>query len=617
MKKRALSLLLVFVMALGLAAPALAEGDLFLAEEPAAPEDMGAAAPADPVPAEAEAEVEPADAPVDVPAPIAAAPMEADIPMPAANFDGGGAEDFKAAWETATSGGDTIDMSANATVGEYTLSLDTEKDITVNGGSHSIEGSKTVFEVKQGSLTLSGVTVYSVGSDAAIVVSGSGKLTIDNAGVKVGTAGTSNNGKAISVTGGTVDISAGSFGELNVSGSPTVQLSGGHYDKITYSGEAKTLLKDGYAFFEGDGSSNKAADLSSLTNVTVKAKVPASGSAPTAANPTYTGEAQNLVTGGSATGGTMQYAVTEEKSKPGDGYSPVLPQKTNAGTYYVWWKVVGDAAHTDYDPGEPDNPVQVTIAKAGTTVELARTVPSGDVTYGDTVTLTATVKASGVTGEYVPTGKVTLMQNEEPAGEAIAPTGTAGSWTAEFTLTNAQLKKAIDGETTFKATFAGDKNLADNSEGSTLTVTVSKKPIKATDLTFTSDGKTYDKSAELDSMKYELGFQDGVVETDSDLDDLKITSTKATLGGADANDSYTSVTVEGLALSGADSKYYELKDLGGSDGKSFTLNTGVSVKITPATVTFPDDQTWTIKYGEDENDTITAGCSPGSSTWTT
>ena len=56
---------------------------------------------------------------------------------------------------------------------------------------------------------------------------------------------------------------------------------------------------------------------------------------------TYTGSAQNLIAAGSASGGTMMYKV-------GSGsYSAAIPQGTNAASYTVYYKVVGDADHSD------------------------------------------------------------------------------------------------------------------------------------------------------------------------------------------------------------------------------------------------------------------------------
>ena len=70
--------------------------------------------------------------------------------------------------------------------------------------------------------------------------------------------------------------------------------------------------------------------------------------APTAKTLTYNGSAQQLVNAGSATGGTMWYAVTTENTAPADNlYTTDIPTKTEAGTYYVWYKVVGDGNYND------------------------------------------------------------------------------------------------------------------------------------------------------------------------------------------------------------------------------------------------------------------------------
>ena len=56
---------------------------------------------------------------------------------------------------------------------------------------------------------------------------------------------------------------------------------------------------------------------------------------------TYNGRAQALINQGSTTGGTMQY-------KLGNGeYSTTIPTATDAGTYTVYYKVVGNATYND------------------------------------------------------------------------------------------------------------------------------------------------------------------------------------------------------------------------------------------------------------------------------
>ena len=79
------------------------------------------------------------------------------------------------------------------------------------------------------------------------------------------------------------------------------------------------------------------------------AKANATVSVPTPKTLTYNGYAQELVNEGSATGGTMKYAVTTENKAPTDEnlYTTSIPTGKEAGTYYVWYKAVGDETHTD------------------------------------------------------------------------------------------------------------------------------------------------------------------------------------------------------------------------------------------------------------------------------
>lgn len=77
-------------------------------------------------------------------------------------------------------------------------------------------------------------------------------------------------------------------------------------------------------------------------------------------NLTYTGQEQALITAGSVTKyGTMQYSLTENGT-----YSQVIPTGTDAGTYTVWYRVIGDANHNDTAPAS----VLVRIGKKSLTI---------------------------------------------------------------------------------------------------------------------------------------------------------------------------------------------------------------------------------------------------------
>ena len=68
--------------------------------------------------------------------------------------------------------------------------------------------------------------------------------------------------------------------------------------------------------------------------------------APTAKALTYNGSAQELVTAGTASGGTMHYALGSE-TEATELYTTSIPTATAVGTYYVWYEVVGDENHVD------------------------------------------------------------------------------------------------------------------------------------------------------------------------------------------------------------------------------------------------------------------------------
>ena len=93
--------------------------------------------------------------------------------------------------------------------------------------------------------------------------------------------------------------------------------------------------------------------------LTISEKQPATVTkAPTANTLTYNGQAQALVTAGEATGGEMQYALGT-KDAATEPYTTSIPAKTDAGTYYVWYKAVSDEDHSDSKPAC----ITVTISK--------------------------------------------------------------------------------------------------------------------------------------------------------------------------------------------------------------------------------------------------------------
>lgn len=70
--------------------------------------------------------------------------------------------------------------------------------------------------------------------------------------------------------------------------------------------------------------------------------------APEAINPTYSGKAQALVTAGEAMNGTMNYAIGDSSTTaPASGWGTDVPEAIQTGTYYVWYKAIGDKGYSD------------------------------------------------------------------------------------------------------------------------------------------------------------------------------------------------------------------------------------------------------------------------------
>lgn len=160
-------------------------------------------------------------------------------------------------------------------------------------------------------------------------------------------------------------------------------------------------------------------------------------SAPTAKSLTYNGSAQALVNAGTASGGTMNYSLDNST------WSTSIPTATNADDYTVYYKVVGDASHTDYTPSP--NTVAVTISKAA----LSITADNKSVTYGDAAP-TYTANYSGFVGSEtasVLSGTLAFAceysAGSNVGGYTITPSGvTASNYDITFNTGTLTVNKA-------------------------------------------------------------------------------------------------------------------------------------------------------------------------------
>ena len=176
---------------------------------------------------------------------------------------------------------------------------------------------------------------------------------------------------------------------------------------------APQVVKDIAVTDNGDGTySFEMPDQQVQITVTFK-QVPAEvTTAPVAKELTYTGEALELVEAGVANGGEVQYALD------GETFSATLPTATDAGTYTVTYKAVGDASHTDSETAT----LQVTIAKA----DVVLTAPT-------VKTLTYTGEAQELLNAGTAEGGELQYSSDGVAFAAAIPTATdAGTYAVYY-----------------------------------------------------------------------------------------------------------------------------------------------------------------------------------------
>ena len=138
--------------------------------------------------------------------------------------------------------------------------------------------------------------------------------------------------------------------------------------------------------------------------------------APTAKTLTYTGTAQTLINAGSSSTGTIEYKLES------GSYSTSLPQATNAGTYKVYYKVIGDKNHFDV----AENSINVTIGKKADTI----TVTAKTYTYDGNAKTASFKTTSGLTPSvtyYSEASCTTTVSSPTNAGVYYARATTIGN----------------------------------------------------------------------------------------------------------------------------------------------------------------------------------------------
>ena len=194
---------------------------------------------------------------------------------------------------------------------------------------------------------------------------------------------------------------------------------------------------------------------------------------PTAQNLTYTGQAQELITEGAATNGTMMYRLEDATD-----YSAAIPTATEVGRYTVYYMVKGSDGYGDIE-NEATMKVTATISRASQTV----TIPSGKsiTKNGVGVDISTWASAAGVPGGS-DLGELTYSLT----------VGAYDGVTLEGTVLTVQ-KETTAGSIIIKVQAAATKNY-EASEEKTFTVTVTdKETVTISGLTYAD--KTYDGKA--------------------------------------------------------------------------------------------------------------------------
>ena len=334
-----------------------------------------------------------------------------------------------------------FDYSQYGNAGSYTI---TPKGLT--SGNYEISFQSGTLTVGKKDIRVSGITAKDK------VYDGKPDAELDYTNAVLGGV-VNNDVLTVTASGAFADANAGENKMVNISNLALGGAAVGNY-KLAESGQQTTAT----------------AEIS-------KADIPTGQiTPPTAKNGlTYTGSAQQLIEAGNVAGsiGTMYYTVTSTDTAPADNlYTTSIPAKTDAGTYYVWYKVIGDANHNDRTPAH----IEVSIGKAAHSNQTA----NGSAKYGasGTVDLSALIEDGGRVG--------TITKNDTNNVLNGKPTVTDGKLNFAFADTENNAGKTAT--VTVPVTSA---NYADYKITVTLTVNAKDVPV----LTVDPITKTYDGAA--------------------------------------------------------------------------------------------------------------------------
>ena len=333
---------------------------------------------------------------------------------------------------TVIRGGNTVDLSGNVTkngaTGDVGYAFDGEaKGCTLSGSvltSGNTTGTVTV------NVTVAADSNYEAlaATPITVTISDKGTQTITAADV---TASYGDTDKKISAT-------------TDGDGALSYALKSGDAVTVNATTGALTIAKAGSAVVTVTAAETAAyAQATKDVNVTVN-KANAVPATVTANNRDFDGTDQPLVTvTGKAVGGEMQYAIGTATEATGT-YAKDIPTATNAGTYYVWYKVAGDENYNDSDPACATAVIKGQISATVTFKVVNGSWNDGE---GDSKTVTLT----GYEGD-----KLMLTAEQIPAaGEKPAEGYKAGAWDV-----TPSTEIEITQDTTYTYTYVGKETIS-------------------------------------------------------------------------------------------------------------------------------------------------------------
>lgn len=338
-------------------------------------------------------------------------------------------------------------------------------------------------------------------------------------------------------------VEKGIQGQQGYSYSPTSPSAGNH----TYRVKATV---DGYTV-NGD-----------ITVTVNKASVTVTQAPAAEENLTYNGTAQALVTGGTATGGSIEYSLDQTN------WSDSVPTGKDVGQYTVYWRE--KARDTNHTANTTVNTISVDIAPATLTVSV--TIKGKE--YDGTTTATA----DSVT--------FTGLQNDERLTK-----DTDYTVSATFEDKNAGKNKTVTA-TVMLCETATTKNYTLTGNTATTTANIAQKPI---DVTVSVADKTYDGTntatvtAEVDAKNLISG------------DSVTIAGVTGTFDNVNAGgDKSVTIHTDGKQVSGTGSANYDLKFPATATGRINKAEMSVENPPTAGTIE---------KYNAEEQALVTAGVS--------